>query len=558
MKYDKISRRWMLQGLGGAALTLPFLPSLIPRQARGQSIVPPKRFVAIKSYSAQNIIDWYPSTPVPGYQVRPADDAGQKRDGTTILTQRLAESSGRHSNGDEYFGTWAPLRDFSSTGISRILGSEFNPYLEKMLLLRGLDFMPDTNHNEGGILGNYAHGLAAQPGAQDNPTLDHILAHSPQFYSGVPSGTRILHLMGGLASRGAVGGSGAPSNTFSYAPRDLSDVPNSSVDQVQAHVDPRTAFDEAFQNFMGTNDPPAADDQRSRLVDRVIEDYRRVRDGSRIGAEDRQRLEQHVAFLSELQARLDGLGGGPVAGCGSPMRPSSIDTGGEQTVDVGTLRQTYELLIDVLVAAFACDVTRIATVDVVKAIGRASGLEEGFFHGCDPCGTTGATNWHTHAHNWDQAGPREITVTINEWIAREVMLPVVARLDALTDVDGSTMLDNSIVLWGNELGMNHLNYSIPTVLAGSAGGYLQAGRYIDYIDWNRPVRFAQHNGMVIEGVPYNRLLISILQAMGLGPEDYEASPGAGFGESRNLGKSSAFATDYDHNRIADPLPDLRA
>ena len=128
---------------------------------------------------------------------------------------------------------------------------------------------------------------------------------------------------------------------------------------------------------------------------------------------------------------------------------------------------------------------------------------------------------------------REKVITINEWIAREVMLRVIEKLDVDRSDGDQTYLDNSLVFWGNELGMNHLNYSVPVLLAGSLGGHFKTGRYIDYIDWNRSVKFSQHNGMVIEGVPYNRLLVSILQGFGLEPSDYERSARPGLRRNAN-------------------------
>ena len=65
--------------------------------------------------------------------------------------------------------------------------------------------------------------------------------------------------------------------------------------------------------------------------------------------------------------------------------------------------------------------------------------------------------------------------------------------------------------------------------------------------------------MVIEGVPYNRLLTTILQSLGLEPGDYEVEPGQGYGETRTLGKDpGAFAVDYDFDQIGNVLPDIRA
>lgn len=91
---------------------------------------------------------------------------------------------------------------------------------------------------------------------------------------------------------------------------------------------------------------------------------------------------------------------------------------------------------------------------------------------------------------------------------------------------------------------------------GSAGGQLRTGRYVDYTDWDRPIRFRQHDGSVIEGVQFNRLLVTIMQAMGLSPDEYEREPGRGFGEYRPVGKGDGFARDYDETNVGEPLPDL--
>ena len=137
-----------------------------------------------------------------------------------------------------------------------------------------------------------------------------------------------------------------------------------------------------------------------------------------------------------------------------------------------------------------------------------------------------------------------------------MILRLLDRLDEVTESDGQSLLHHSLVLWGNELSFNHLNYSVPTVMWGSAGGRVQAGRYLDYVDWDRPVRFSQHDGAVIEGVQYNRLLVSAMQAMGLQPEEYEIASGRGFGETHHVDKDGAWAIDYDDSNVGQPLPDL--
>jgi hypothetical protein len=375
------------------------------------------------------------------------------------------------------------------------------------------------------------------PSIEEFQTIDQLLAYSSKVYPSDPRGARSLHLSPGR------------SNTFSYT---RSGSSNGPITQVQADTNPKAVFDRLFQDFVGGEPTPTLNPNLA-LVDRVIEDYRSVRDSSKLGQADKAALEQHMQFMAELQARLEAP---PVTGCTAPTAPPSVPN---QGVNVSTLRESYGLMIDLMAAAIRCDLTRIVTLDVYKAIGMSGGQEAGFEHSCASCeGSPNPTDWHRAAHDWDQQDQREKVITINEWIAREVFLPILEKLD-VDQGDGTTYLDSSVVLWGNELGMNHLNYSVPTILAGSANGYLKTGRYIDYIDWNRSVKFSQHDGMVIEGVPYNRLLVTLLQALGLSPADYEVTPGEGYGDISTVGKSaSAFAIDYDFAAVDEVLPDIRA
>jgi hypothetical protein len=60
------------------------------------------------------------------------------------------------------------------------------------------------------------------------------------------------------------------------------------------------------------------------------------------------------------------------------------------------------------------------------------------------------------------------------------------------------MLDNTVVLWVNELssGRAHSRRDMPWLLAGSCGGYFNTGRFVQY-----------------SGAPHNELLLSLCHAM---------------------------------------------
>lgn len=159
------------------------------------------------------------------------------------------------------------------------------------------------------------------------------------------------------------------------------------------------------------------------------------------------------------------------------------------------------------------------------------------------------------AHDWGNENARRMLTGINRWVANELFAKL---LDKLNVAEGdSTILDNSLVYWGNELGFNHLAYSVPCLTAGSAGGVLTTGNYLDYIDWNGRAYFSQEDGNVIRGIPHNQFLVSVLQAMGLSPEDYERGGQPGYGSTDVQTKDpNLWATDYDLSTVGNPLPGL--
>jgi hypothetical protein len=62
-----------------------------------------------------------------------------------------------------------------------------------------------------------------------------------------------------------------------------------------------------------------------------------------------------------------------------------------------------------------------------------------------------------------------------------VFLDLVAKLDAVPNGDGTTLLDDGLVQWTQESGaFTHDSISNPVILAGGAGGSLSTGSYLDY------------------------------------------------------------------------------
>jgi hypothetical protein len=235
------------------------------------------------------------------------------------------------------------------------------------------------------------------------------------------------------------------------------------------------------------------------------------------------------------------------------MPASLANNPGTNTTDITT---KWQLFLDVVAAAVMCGQTRLATIAVHKALGPGPNANDptlfGYYHSEDASGGT----WHGLAHDFGNANSRRILKGVNQWIASEIIAGLCRRLDVPAG-NGRTFLDDSLVYWGNELGFNHIAYSVPCLLAGGAGGAIRPGRYLDYIDWDGRAYFSQEDGNVIKGIPHNRFLVSVLQAFGLGPADYERNGARGYGSTSTSGKDpNLWPVDYDLASIGSPLPGL--
>lgn len=530
-KPPRASRRMFLRGIGGATLALPLLQSLLPRGVQAQTLAP-KRFITFKTFSTQLIKQWYPAFEGNGYTLKNAVYDDSRADSTTLLTQKLA--------GGPY--TWAPLSDLvTDRGLSGILGPKLNPFVDKLTLIRGLDFLPSVNHNYGGLLGNFSSCTTATPcdadGLEAVPTIDQVMAYSPKVYADTP-GQRYLHI-----SQGVV-------DSMSYTDYGQ----GGGVEQLQARTNPRDAFNDLFA---GVDSAPAegssGPNPDALLVDKVIEQYRALRNNPRLSADDKQKVEQHVNLLAELESRLGGTTS--ALSCSVPLEPESLANNNE--TDPGDIVAKWDLFLDIVTAALVCDRTRIITIGVHKALGPGPDPDDntliGHYHSEDASGGT----WHGLAHDWDNENSRRMLAGINNWVAEELFAKLLGRLD-VDEADGSTILDNSLVYWGNELGFNHIGHSVPCLLAGSAGGFIEPGRYLDYIDWDGRSYFSQEDGNVIRGIPHNQFLVTALQAMGLSPEDYERNGEPGYGSTSTNGRDpDLWPTDYDLSQVGNILPGIQ-
>jgi hypothetical protein len=114
-----------------------------------------------------------------------------------------------------------------------------------------------------------------------------------------------------------------------------------------------------------------------------------------------------------------------------------------------------------------------------------------------------AKGFHAIAHREVDADSRAKLVRIHTWYAEQLAY-FLGKLAAIPEA-GGTMLDNTLVVWLNELGRggDHSHEKIPWVIAGNAGGFLKTGQVVSFPDQ-----------------PHNRLLLTLCHAMGVAAESF--------------------------------------
>lgn len=239
---------------------------------------------------------------------------------------------------------------------------------------------------------------------------------------------------------------------------------------------PRSPLDSpelAFSTLFGTVSPDqeqaAKDAQRRKSVlDRAVADFESRR--SVLSPGDKARLDAHSDSIRELELSLTAV-------CDPPEAPVGVDS--QTAID----RQS-----DLISSAFGCGLTRVASMQVRIADNDNTlypwvGLDTG--------------GHHTMSH--DSGDPAQATLAqVYRWYA-ERFAYLLDRLAAIPDSDGRTVLDNTLVIWGSELGTawNHDIGNVPFVFAG-ATDLLRGGHYLS-------------GSTIVHG----RVLVSACHAMGL-------------------------------------------
>jgi hypothetical protein len=254
--------------------------------------------------------------------------------------------------------------------------------------------------------------------------------------------------------------------------------------------DPQDVFSALFGSAGGTGGSAGADPaltrlwtQRKSVFDATLAETQKLQ--AKVGKEDWIKLQAHIAGMRDVEQRLVGTPGTttpiPTVGCSPPTLQAVDLQSDDQYAAAGQLQ------MDLAAAALACDQTRILTFQWSYA------ESEHLFQFLNVNGSH-----HVISHD-NSAAAGTAYDTIATWYTQQFAY-FLNKLDSYKEGE-RTLLDNCIVLWTSEIGdgITHDLSTLPCLLAGSAGGRIRAGRFIDFTSNRRD---------------NNQMLISLAHAMG--------------------------------------------
>ena len=448
-----MQRRRFLQGLGGAALALPALEY---NQASAAGVAPTRYVYMFAGVST-------------GRKFHYADETT-----TDMLTPDAV------GTGYDIKRALTPLEDFGvRDDVSVVTGLEL-PWGQGGSIPAGGRHV----RFHAGSLCPLVCGVRSSDDADDEaataPTSDQIVAGHIAEDTPHPA---LTYRVQAAYYRGS-NGSGGDRGRITYR-----EAPGGGVEKIDPIVSPRLAYESLFGGFIppepGANEAALRElETRRSALDIVHGATQRLL--PKLGAADKQRLERHLEEVASLSARLEELELPTGGACAVPPDPGDDPPIGaangngndtEYLTDAGYSNEDLraEILCDLVHMAFACDLSRVASVMMTMAqcfmnMHPLFGYETDFHQSSHDAANNGlglerlsdACGWHV------------------KHFAR-----LISKLRDTTDFDGSSLLDNTAVVLVFEGGHGfdpqtqepaapHSSENMAVLIGGRAGG-LNAG-----------------------------------------------------------------------------------
>jgi hypothetical protein len=240
---------------------------------------------------------------------------------------------------------------------------------------------------------------------------------------------------------------------------------------------PIAPIDDPYQMFNKLYGRQKDQQSLASVLDDLQEDLKKV--SQHISAVDRRLLEEQTTLVRELEQELKSAG---------PLTHAvpQLEQGIKEEND--NIPQISKLQIELMVNSFQADFARVATLQYTNSVGGARHRWQGIDQG-----------HHEMSHEPDSNEKVQANLTkVNQWYCEQLAY-LAQRLAETPEPDGQgSMLDNTTIVWTNELGKgnSHTLDNTPFVLVGNGLG------------------FKMGLSKKLGRVPHNRLLMSLAHAFG--------------------------------------------
>lgn len=242
---------------------------------------------------------------------------------------------------------------------------------------------------------------------------------------------------------------------------------------------PISPIDDPYQMFAKLYGEMKDRENMASILDELQEDLATVR--KLVGAEDRDLLDQQATFVREFEQSLQ-ASHERSPDHAEPQLPPGVDRDNDRMPELTSMQ------IELLVHSFMNDFNRVATLQFTNSVGQARmrwlGIDEGH-HGL------------SHEPDSNVQAMAQLT-QINRWYCQQVA-HLAHRLAETPEPGGpGSMLDNTLIVWTNELGKGstHTHENTPFVMIG--GGF----------DWR------MGRSLKLNREPHNRLLMGLAHGFG--------------------------------------------
>jgi hypothetical protein len=225
------------------------------------------------------------------------------------------------------------------------------------------------------------------------------------------------------------------------------------------------------------------------MLDFIAQDAKALH--KHLGRNDQQKLDEYLTGVREIEQQIE-----KVEALGLPVDPGVPAPGGKP----GNYKDHLRLLFDMMVLAFKTDSTRISTMMLGHEGSNRSFKDIGVSDG-----------HHSISHHQNKKVNLDKIAKIDRFYMEQFAY-FLDKLKNTEDVDGKSLLHNSMIVYGSSLSdaNRHSNSNIPVVLAGHGGGAFKPGRHND----------------LGEATPMSNLYVRMLNEFGVDAKRFGDSSGA--------------------------------